>query len=160
MKRIHPVVTGEYFSSQIDSKTRQSLSKAVAALEELQAAGGSVDMAYAMVAGPINGSCLIKSRKIVSAKVARHCLAPLIGKRHGSYQLSCQYCFNGDHSAVVNTEDGKKLIISQPYGLGLENMEEISRLCREHGLNATVQAESPYYPGRSLLVVFKKKDSV
>ena len=56
--------------------------------------------------------------------------------------------------------DGKKtvLIVSQPYHLHYETLEQVVAFCQANGLRADVEAESAWhFPGATLLITFKRE---
>ena len=63
-----------------------------------------------------------------------------------------------DHPSLW-IKDGKPFsFVSQPYGLGLQDLREIVAYCEEHNLDVLVDAGmSWHYPGATVAVEFTRK---
>jgi len=74
----------------------------------------------------------------------------LIGK-NGVAEMDCV-----DHHGVMTLED-QKIQFIEPYGLSFDDLKDIIRFCEEKNLRAAVEAFSPHFPGRTLMVQFYQK---
>lgn len=57
-----------------------------------------------------------------------------------------------DHIAINGEE-----FISEPYNIGLRNIEELVAFCRENGLDVTVTGRSYHFPGETFRVILTKR---
>jgi hypothetical protein len=58
-----------------------------------------------------------------------------------------------DH-VIYHEKNGKRTIVSQPYGLSLKDLKEIVEFCEEKQIDARVEACAPHYPGRTVAVIY------
>jgi hypothetical protein len=57
----------------------------------------------------------------------------------------------------LSMKDGKPhCLISQPYELDMESLEDITHFCKQHGLSFTIEAYPAFhFPTRALFVAFQ-----
>lgn len=104
------------------------------------------------------------ARDRFNRSVRTNCLARLIGKRCKeltSYAEECPYCQGGerwiDHGALYLGDKDEKVFTSQPYGLSFEGLCNLVDFCREHSLEATIDAHWSYhFPGSTVLIWVQK----
>lgn len=65
-----------------------------------------------------------------------------------------------DHVATWLRNGQPALFTSEPYELSLPALKNIVARCEEHRLTATVSGESAHYPGRTLLVQYRRRGDV
>ena len=63
-----------------------------------------------------------------------------------------------DHPGKVIVE-GEEMATFEPYGIGLHGLKELIKYAEENNFYVTISAESPYYPGSTILITFKDAKS-
>src|SRR5947209_5818372 len=59
---------------------------------------------------------------------------------------------NLDHNSYWEGQEGRQVLIAQPYRLALDEMRSLVECADRHDLTVGVSARSFYYPGESLLI--------
>ena len=72
----------------------------------------------------------------------------------------CVYALDWfDHAGVLIMPDKEKIPFIEPYhGLGPKEIKELNQFCKERGLIFSVSVFSPWYPGRTIMIKFFKKE--
>lgn len=88
------------------------------------------------------------------------CLGRLLGKRCYQYRggrtdVPCRLP-GSDHYNLWLREGKPFLYTSEPYGLLMEDVEEMLAVCKAHGLTFDISAGSFYFPGATLLVKVRR----
>jgi len=87
---------------------------------------------------------------------SRPCIARLSKKSHLPYR--CPACLPSslrEHIGTFVHEDWSKSVISQPYCLTFEELQEIVEFCKANNVRCEINADdSWHFPGRTLAVVF------
>ncbi len=60
-----------------------------------------------------------------------------------------------DHTSYWQGEDGRKVLVAQPYGL--RDLRELGAWADRHDLTIKVSAWSFYFPGRSLMIEVQRR---
>lgn len=83
------------------------------------------------------------------------CLCRLAGKQcpwksgHGAGCIT----FHGiDHFSLWNRNGKPFVCISQPYGIGMNGIQSLVKMCEEHHLEARIDAYSWWYPDSTIMI--------
>ena len=98
-------------------------------------------------------------------EVSSHaCVTTLLGKQCPGW--NCLQVPGSDHESLWTRREGKegwlyieadRVLVIQPWALGLDDMRGLVKFCDEHGLNFTLSGHSWYYPTlTTILFVYKK----
>lgn len=61
-----------------------------------------------------------------------------------------------DHPSLWKKKDGTLVFVSQPYGLGLRDVQELVVYCAKEGLTFSISGDSFHFPGRTFMVMIEK----
>lgn len=64
-----------------------------------------------------------------------------------------------DHLRYVTRADGRREILSQPYGLTWTTLQALVSWCQGHDLEAEVTTYAGHFPGRTLAVRIRRGDA-
>ena len=73
----------------------------------------------------------------------------IIKATHG--QTGVETCF--DHVRTLN----KKLVVSEPYDLHIEDFRNLIKFCDDNNLSFVVDGDAAWFPGRTFRIIFTKK---
>lgn len=160
--------------STFKSKPTEKYLKAVDALNDLlseENGGDSVHRAFAEVVQERWRDDYLAREKLKPAHGRHVCIHRLIGKRcpedtaRGTYaDATCasHYIPRADHLSEWRAEDGKRYIVSQPYGRwDYNSLKELIAFCDRLGLEATIDASrSWHFPGWTMLVEIQRGEKV
>ena len=66
-----------------------------------------------------------------------------------------------DHGGVLVKSDGKKIPFIEPYnGLSADQVKQLTKFCKRRKLEFSVSVLSPWFPGRTLMVMFHEREGV
>lgn len=108
------------------------------------------------------------SREKVRQKDGTHvCTDRLQGAQRCKGSRSTTYCDSpyglpgADHlTEWVQAENGQTIAItSQPYGLSYKHLREIVKYCKQHNLEAEIDAGSWWFPCRTIVLIYKRADT-
>jgi hypothetical protein len=63
------------------------------------------------------------------------------------------FCMPADDHLEFREQNGCRSRISQPYGIGWEDLRALVQQCEREGLTCRIDAASPHFPGRTLQIV-------
>jgi hypothetical protein len=83
---------------------------------------------------------------------------------HGQHQHHVNFmrdCYPPacDHPKLLLKNGSPKRFTSEPYGLGMDELERMIKYARKHNLRFCVRAESPHFLGRTVLVEWECDES-
>jgi hypothetical protein len=55
------------------------------------------------------------------------------------------------------TSDGERVFTAEPYDFSGEDFADLVTACGELGLEVAVHGTSPYFPGRTLLIIIRRR---
>jgi hypothetical protein len=94
---------------------------------------------------------------------ARTCLRVFAGKRctkgyavHYSMCICDRHYHILDHICRWRTQDGRDVLTADPYEFAGDEFAALVADCAELGLEARVTGTSPYFPGRTVLIVIER----
>lgn len=142
----------------------EAYKKAVKAIRELMRErskeGDSLDLANRAFAEAVAEGwrdLFIMSEGVKSRRTPHVCLSRLKGERCRPMECSSPGGIPGkDHVSEWVKNRKTIMIVSQPYRLSYEDMMKTVEFCEANGLRADVSADSWYFPGRTLLVVYRQ----
>jgi hypothetical protein len=76
-------------------------------------------------------------------------LMQIIEKTHG--RTGVETCF--DHVRILD----KKLVISEPYNLHMEDFRNMIKFCDDNNLSFVVDGNAAWFPGRTFRILLTKK---
>lgn len=133
------------------------------AMQELLEAEGSdpVHKIYAEVIHEYREQAYAKRYGLTKSSVQRNCLCRLVGKQcpwmYGRPSTGCIQFEGIDHFSLWNRKGKPFVYVSQPYGVSLDDMKSIVQVCEAHGLVASIDAHSWWYPDSTVLVEIHKE---
>lgn len=91
---------------------------------------------------------------------SRPCIRRVLKKRHLSGGRSawmsgaaCKCHLPGsDHTDLWKTPDGNIIYVTQPYGIGWKDLRALVKVGEEMGLEISIEAESTWFPGRTIII--------
>lgn len=87
-----------------------------------------------------------------------NCVMLLVGRHdHGQKWGDCSPPGN-DHGMLYNVDGKPKYYISQPYDIHHGTMAEMVDFAKKHGLRFMITGASWHFPGRTVLVIWEKKN--
>jgi hypothetical protein len=97
----------------------------------------------------------------VTQSQGQACLSPLLNGNRCKKTVHTvdEDCFPPacDHHKLWKKGKVYTVFTSEPYSLSYENLKDTVKYCEANGLRADINTFSPYYPGKTLLVQFRKK---
>jgi len=130
---------------------------AICALQSIHDRGGSPDQVFATALGArleaewakTNGLTRAKGHPCVHRLLDFHC-APAMAE-----SCDCVPPFT-DHPSLWMKDGKPHCLVSQPYEMDMESIEDITAFCKQHGLSFTIDAYPAFhFPTRALFVVFQ-----
>jgi hypothetical protein len=134
----------------------------VAAVRRLAVAEGldTASRAYAEATYDLKEQSYAASRKVRRSQ-GHPCIRRLLGKRCDGWNrpdgIACESPVS-DHDTLWIKDGKPEVFLAQPYGMGLDAMRNLVRLCDAHSLYANVDAwPSFHFPGHVLSVEIKRR---
>jgi hypothetical protein len=95
---------------------------------------------------------------------ATRCPRTLAGKRCRSWTYG-EPCMCQEHHHVLDhacrwiDKEGQPVLTSEPYDFGGEQFAGFVTECSKLGLRVSVSGTSPYFPGRTVLIIIRKREA-
>jgi hypothetical protein len=97
---------------------------------------------------------------------AKRCPRVVAGKRCRAYTQRqdgicvCQRRYYPllDHPRMWLTETGERVFTAEPYNFSGDDFAGLVAECSDLGLKVSVTGSSPYFPGRTILLIIRKRD--
>lgn len=117
---------------------------------------GTVERVYATVVAEHKFDLFLKKNDVkLDERLGRHALMLVGMKLPGVEEL--RRAPGSDHTRLFLKDKRPHIFTSEPYGLGWDDLKEIVAYCKEHGLEASVDAwDSWHFPGCTLLLQYRK----
>lgn len=95
-----------------------------------------------------------------SSAAGNACPLVVLGRRCRSWRTKC-ICSSplNDHGDHYKDADGRRVVVWEPYGFDALELAELAIAADAEGLRVQVTPASPWYPGRTLALVFRKAES-
>lgn len=84
----------------------------------------------------------------------------VLGRRCPHWQRGC-FCEDrlNDHGGYYKDDDGKRVVVWEPYGFNAKALVEVVAAAEAEGLWVHVTPSSPWYPGRTIALIFRAKEN-
>lgn len=138
--------------------------EAMSALGKLLEAKGLdlVERAAAEVTAPARKALVFKDYQESPASACVQRLRNKRGCPHSLYSAhdSPHRAPGADHDRILLKEGKPAVYISEPYGIGWDELQELVDFCRKYGLTAEIDARrSAHFPGSTVSVWIKAKSN-
>ncbi len=97
------------------------------------------------------------------SSTAVRCPRALAGKRCRQYHDGDNTCICIqlhypllDHAARWITAEGEPILTAEPYDFSGQDFADLVAACNDLGLRVSVNGTSPYFPGRTTLIIIRK----